>query len=285
MFGVDERSRRGSLLNPIHGDKADWMHVVAALTAEIDNYQHQTIEYNNIQSKQSNINEYENCWKRTRLRKNRYKRAGGKYNAETKLENTDYQIPKDMSTVTAVFQNVLKFRELLKLKKILSEQLFDRLREQFRMIDSDRSGYITRQKAFRINMLLAPHVSLDEIHQDVNILFDYVDADYVSELQWLRSWANSVIQQNYDLQHVQEFIESFDYMNENTDFEAILSSDYVSQIGLNVFSKMMKWKLRAMSIAEIKQQQLIAQQEMEKRKQEEKEKRIQRVTKKIFVWK
>ena len=194
-----------------------------------------------------------------------------------------------MSTVTAVFQNVLKFRELLKLKKILSEKLFDRLRKQFRMIDSDRSGYITREKAFRINMLLAPHVSFDEIHQDVNILFDYVDADYVSELQWLRSWANSVIQQNYDLQHVQEFIESFDYMNENTDFEAILSSDYVSQIGLNVFSKMMKWKLRAMSIAEIKQQQLIAQKEMEKRKQEEKEKenekRSQRATKKIFVWK
>merc|ERR1712096_546760 len=102
------------------------------------------------------------------------------------------------------------------IRKTLTGDLFETLREQFRVIDSDSSGFISCAKAKRMNMLLAPHLSLEEADADVSRLFQVATAgEFMSELQWLQSWATHVRQNNFDLTFVQDFVQSFDDMRQH----------------------------------------------------------------------
>lgn len=188
-------------------------------------------------------------WRRARNRKRRCKKNDFlTATTRPKLESVnEHQINRNVANVTRVIKSVHKFKELLRLKKILSDELFNKLRKQFKIIDADNNGFITKEEVTRMNVLIAPHLTLNEINRDVNQLFAHFGSNHITELEWLKAWSNIAIQQNYDLDAVNNFVHSFDAINNNddTDFQKILSSDFSSNIGINVFIGIIKWKRRA----------------------------------------
>ena len=254
MFGL--MNERGSLLSPKQTQKSnDWNHIIASLTTEIKNYQQPLTTYNTIKLKQKGTNSLN--WKKARTRKIRCRNAWSKsaITAELPLVNKQ-QITRNMVNVAAVLESAHKFKELLRLKKILSNELFDKLREQFRIIDAHNNGFITKKEVRRVNVLLAPHLTLDQVDEDVDQLFTYFNSNCITEMQWLQAWAETVLQQNYDLDAVKIFVDSFDAVNnEETDFKKILSSQYAEDLGINVFMGMNKWKGRAKLKAKVKREQ------------------------------
>lgn len=265
MLSTDN-TKRGSLLHPVDdSDKADWNHIIAALTIESgsDYPESESQAFQRFKLKKSKSTENV-IWQKERSFKGRCQIAWSNSMKKEDLSTTnENQISRDMGNVANVLGNVKKFRELLKLKKILSEELFDKLREQFRIIDSNKTGYITKDKARRVNVLLSPNVSVIDIDDDVEQLFDHFDAEPISEMAWLRAWANSVKIRNYDLALVEKFCRSFDDMNKNTDLEAVLSSNYVDKFGMQTLSGVMKWKYRAKRA--VKEQEALKQREEEAR--------------------
>ena len=181
------------------------------------------------------------------------KRAGTKFNVPSELPCVNYKIAT-MGSAAGVLRCVLKFKELVRIRKTLTGALFETLREQFRVIDSDGSGFISLAKAKRMNVLLAPHLSLEEADADVSRLFQVATAgDYISELQWLQAWAAHVRHNNFSLALVQDFVESFDHMRQHSNLEAVMGSHCASQFPA-VFSAMMKWKNKSLATVQVKQE-------------------------------
>merc|ERR1712096_200765 len=86
-------------------------------------------------------------------------------------------------------------------------ELFDALREQFRIIDSDNTGYI-------------------------------------SEIRWLRAWANQVRSNRFELDFVRRFVESFARCQESTNMKVLLQCEYVTKFPV-VFRRVTSWKKHA----------------------------------------
>ena len=206
-FSKHEQGKRGSLLSPLPREsKTDLNQIIASISTQDKNKRN---------------------WKSSRTKRQRQKLIALKRSANAELPNIGYKID-NFGSLAVVLQNVCKFRELIRLKKVLSEPLFDRLRAQFRIIDADNSGYITMEQCKRINILLDPHLSLIDVECDVSKLFQVAEIEnHISEIRWLQAWAKQVRTHNYSLTFVKvTYLLSYEYLSI---FPCILSRTYPSK--------------------------------------------------------
>lgn len=240
-------------------EKTDSLHhMIASIATEVDSYQQPTITFAEIQKLQKKLNKQQGkiiSLKASRTRKLRKKKAGTRYNVARKLPDSGYEIGS-LRSLPGILRNVMRFKELIRLKKVLSKELFEKLREQFQIIDGDGSGYISQDEVHRMNTLLAPHLTLAEVKKDFSVFFEAVEvSNHMSELQWLQSWARCVKERNYDLDCVQRFVDTFDGIHEQSNMQAVLGSDFASDLGLPIFSGLMKWKSRSVARLEKMQEE------------------------------
>merc|ERR1712096_575837 len=138
------------------------------------------------------------------------------------------------------------------------------------MIDSDQTGYITVGKAQRVNVLLAPHLTLKHISEDADRLFEIAQIQtHISEIHWLQSWAKQVRKNHYHLGFVQDFVDSFDKMDRDTNMRHVLESDYLCKVGVQVLCGMMKWKDSAIKKIAMRPENIRRERALQKRRNTE----------------
>lgn len=250
----NERKRRGSLLNPLpRASKIDLNHlVIEAISCMDSKFQAQALSFDEVLKIRETTPAPEQLnWKERRRRTRRKLRPGGAWNVRRKLPCAGFKIDK-FGSVTSVQQVVRRFVELTRIKKTLTGELFDALRAQFRIIDSDNTGFMSLEKARRMNMILSPHISLTDLDNDVTVLFRAAEAgDYISELRWLRAWASQVRSNGFELDFVRRFVESFARCAENIDMKVLLQCEYVTKFP-TVFHRVTSWKNHAQATVAIR---------------------------------
>ena len=217
-------------------------------------------------------------WKRSRRTKRQYLKRTEK--KRIFLPNTNSKVSLSIVGISPILKNVTNFPKLLRMKKVLTEELFTNLRRIFQIVDTKKSGYICIDDVIRINVLLSHNKDIKEIKDDAQLLFSLCqnqtnecqtekeEIKYLSEMQWLTAWTESVKNNNYSIEKLQKFVDSFNNIKDDTNMISVLKSDISKQVDHSVFLSIVRWREKIMEKIRIKNQKLLQEAEAKRMAQE-----------------